>query len=90
MLDAIGRITTYDFSGSDEVKLISKDGYVPVGKHHEHALEVVAVQHLDMKQGQLVLNPKVYLCSLLRLPSARTFKREWFAGDHLRWVGTYD
>ena len=55
MPDAIGRITAYNLSGSDEVELISKDCDLPVGKHHEHALEVVAVLHLDMKQVQFVL-----------------------------------
>lgn len=61
VLDAIGRIAAYDLGDSNEVKLISEDSDVSVGEHHEHALEVVAVLHLDMEQGQLVLQSKVYL-----------------------------
>ena len=65
VLDAIGRVAAHDLSDSDEVKLIRKDGDLSVGEHHEHALKVVAVLHLDMQQGQLVLKPKVYLSYLL-------------------------
>lgn len=57
MLNAIGRVTADNFSDSNEVKLIREDCDLSVGEHHEDALKVITVLHLDMQQGQFVLKP---------------------------------